>query len=109
MSGFFCKDIRTTTEITEDDGSHYLGEVNSDGKKHGYGIYTFLNGLMRYSGQWENNYMSGNGSMWWHDGHRYTGGWKNSKRSGYGVMIWSNGIKYKGLLFSQLLSIKSFN
>ena len=92
------------TERTDRDGNTYVGQINSDRKKHGYGVFTFLNGQMQYKGQWDNNYMSGYGEMLWTDKHRYIGYWKAGQRSGYGIMIWPSGKRYQGKFISSIFS-----
>ncbi|CAF1259724.1 unnamed protein product [Adineta ricciae] len=84
------------TETVDEEGNTYVGQIDSTGKKHGYGVFTFFNGLMKYSGRWDKNYMSGYGEMVWADKHRYIGYWRAGQRSGYGIMIWPSGNRYQG-------------
>ncbi|CAF1194777.1 unnamed protein product [Adineta ricciae] len=87
------------TETVDEEGNTYVGQIDSTGKKHGYGVFTFFNGLMKYSGRWDKNYMSGYGEMVWADKHRYIGYWRAGQRSGYGIMIWPSGNRYQGESF----------
>ena len=42
------------------------------GMKHGKGTYSWNNGSV-YSGDWENNKITGQGVYKWHNGKEYTG------------------------------------
>ena len=90
-------------------GSKYVGEF-VNGKRHGYGVYTFgkdspcagdryegdyfegqpcgncvyyYAGGDRYEGEWYRG-MNGRGIMYYSDGTKYDGEWKHNKKHGYG-------------------------
>ena len=71
----------------------YIGEFKN-GKKHGQGTKTWLNGD-KYIGQWENNKPHGVGTGI-RRGAKYEGDWKNGRRNGKGTCVWPSGSRYKG-------------
>ena len=74
---------------------HYVGEVDTDGKRSGYGVLTWSEGG-RFEGEWHEDDRSGLGVMTWPDNHRYDGEWRNDHRSGLGVVAWADGDRYEG-------------
>lgn len=99
------------------DDEVYEGEF-LNGKKHGYGIYTWDDG-QRYEGEWRNGVFHGYGKVTWPDGDTYEGDfrygtrtgkgryedpegeiyegeWNDNKRHGYGKLIYKNGNRYEG-------------
>ena len=56
-----------------------------NGKKHGYGEYTWNNGS-NYAGEWKDNVFEGFGEYKWVNGRTYIGPWKNNQMSGLGEM-----------------------
>ena len=73
----------------------YEGELNSEGKKHGQGIYRWPNGRT-YVGEWCDNQMQGEGVESWPNGSRYEGQFKGNKRHGQGTFTWADGRQYVG-------------
>jgi hypothetical protein len=73
----------------------YEGELNSEGKKHGHGMYRWSNGRT-YIGEWYDNQMHGEGVESWPNGSRYQGQFKANKRHGQGTFIWADGRQYVG-------------
>ena len=69
---FSCQSTNYTT-IDFSDGS-YTGEIDSKGRKHGKGVYKWL------------------------DGSTYEGDFKKDLRHGNGLFKWSNGESYKGTI-----------
>jgi len=99
--------------------SQYSGQVDSSGKKYGYGKEYSETGKLIYSGQWENNLKSGIGKFTWENMNSYEGEFKNDQIEGFGVLthlgigkyygnfllgmrngkgtfVWDNGDKYIG-------------
>ena len=56
----------------------------SNGKKSGYGQYTWNNGEI-YSGNWYNDQMNGYGQSTFSSKNEYLGGFKDGKNSGFGM------------------------
>mmetsp|Transcript_27150 Transcript_27150/g.26814 ORF Transcript_27150/g.26814 Transcript_27150/m.26814 type:complete len:333 (+) Transcript_27150:275-1273(+) len=96
----------------------YYGEIDSEGKRSGYGKIKYSNGD-QYEGNWENDKRSGKGIYKWKDwgvyegdfedgiikgvgkrtynsGNIYIGEFKNGKKEGRGEMKFKNGDKYEG-------------
>jgi hypothetical protein len=72
----------------------YRGEV-VNGKKHGYGSYTFPDGT-KYQGMWVNDKTHEYGSYQLANGSKYEGEWRNDKREGHGCLTYPSGNKYEG-------------
>jgi hypothetical protein len=72
----------------------YDGEWK-DGKCHGQGIKTWLDGD-KYDGIWEKGKKKHGHYYWGKTGNAYKGEWKDDKKHGCGVMTWANGKKYDG-------------
>ena len=49
-----------------------------------------------YTGQFEDDFKSGFGTIIWSTGGRYDGQFKRNKRHGQGKMIWGDGTTYEG-------------
>ena len=75
-------------------GAKYSGQFKN-GKIQGEGILYFSNGN-KYVGNWVNQYRSGKGKLIYANGDIYRGDFKRSKFSGYGSMTFKNGEKYEG-------------
>ena len=72
----------------------YVGDMKN-GKRHGFGTNTFVNGDM-YIGDFKNNYYDGHGIMFWASGNKYKGQLKSGKHHGKGTFTYSSGDKYVG-------------
>lgn len=66
-----------------------------NGNKHGQGKLTFPDGS-KYTGSFENDLISGFGTLNCSDGRMYVGEWKNGNKHGKGVFTWADGRKYDG-------------
>ena len=75
-------------------GAKYSGEFRN-GKIHGNGILYFSNGN-KYTGEWVNQYREGQGKMVFASGEVYTGSFRKSKFSGNGTMVFTDGERYVG-------------
>ena len=71
----------------------YKGEVDADGKPHGQGAKTYVDGR-KYVGGWEHGQPHGQGTLTYAGG-RYVGGWKHGRHHGLGTLIDAYG-EYKG-------------
>lgn len=49
--------------------------------------YTWINNK-KYTGNWKEGKMNGEGIMEWKDGTRYEGNYENDKKNGYGTITW---------------------
>lgn len=76
-------------------GDIYDGEWKYD-KKHGYGVYTFLDKGSKYEGTWKEDKMDGKGVYYYKNGSKYDGEWVTDKREGNGIFHYENGSKYDG-------------
>lgn len=82
----------------------YEGELNSEGKKHGHGMYRWPNGRT-YVGEWLENQMHGYGVESWPNGSRYEGQFRTNRRHGQGTFTWVDRRQYVGKIFNPLRSI----
>jgi len=73
----------------------YLGELDDDGRRSGYGKITHFNGDT-YEGYWEDDKPHGKGVYNWKDWGRYEGDFNKGAISGNGKRIYSSGNVYIG-------------
>lgn len=66
-----------------------------DNKMHGDGVHRFANGRV-YSGQWRSDHMHGEGEMSWPDGSKYVGSFRRDVRHGEGTLMLPGGRQYQG-------------
>ena len=83
-----------TITINYDNGDVFVGQLNEDSKKHGYGIYTCEQYV--FVGQYKDGKQDGNGILTFVDGGKYIGEYTNGKQDGDGKFIWADGEKYVG-------------
>ncbi|KAA6336026.1 MAG: hypothetical protein EZS28_052912, partial [Streblomastix strix] len=57
---------------------------------------TFVDGPVRYDGDWVEDAMEGEGTFVWTGGAKYTGQFKNNKFNGNGTYTWPDGATYSG-------------
>ena len=69
------------------DGTYYDGEWRHE-KKHGRGKYTYPNGRGEYDGEWKDDKQHGKGVYTWTDGSMYTGESKQGEHDGGGTYTW---------------------
>ena len=68
----------------------YRGKRDREGKRHGFGIFTYDDGAV-YTGEWSGGKCHGQG------GHvSYDGAWVDDKKHGQGTYKWSDGNEYEG-------------
>lgn len=75
--------------------SDFIGNINSDGERHGLGIHGKENGDI-YAGQWKFNARTGTGMEIAADKRKYAGDFRMNRRHGSGVMTYPDGSKYSG-------------
>lgn len=80
--------------LTIADGSRYSGQWK-DGKLFGQGTIVSSSGE-KYVGHLSDFFPNGQGTLTFADGRRYSGQWKDGKRCGQGTFVWPNGDKYVG-------------
>lgn len=73
----------------------YIGEVNSFGKKEGYGKMYNMNKDV-YEGMWKNDKAEGKGLYLWKDGGKYIGDFHQGQMEGYGKRLYTSGSYYEG-------------
>lgn len=98
-AGSASKGINITGQ--EGDKWHYDGPIRDD-RANGYGtaVCTESGGNYeegdKYTGDFENNKRSGDGTMKWNNGDMYKGEWKRDQRNGQGTHTYANDEKYEG-------------
>jgi len=87
---------RSTRHATVDfaDG-RYEGMVDESGRKHGSGVYVWLDGS-RYAGEFHRDERHGRGRFTWASGDVYEGEYLDGRRIGSGTYNWPNGSTYTG-------------
>lgn len=87
------------------DNTKYTGQwIEIDGVKsrHGQGSFTFLSSKTTagcdeiYTGDWEMDMMTGQGSYTFASGNKYKGGFKNNSFEGQGEYLYTDGASYVG-------------
>lgn len=73
----------------------YLGELDQEGKRQGYGTISYFNGDS-YEGFWENDKPHGKGIYKWKIGGTYEGDFLDGQLHGFGKRIYSSGNVYAG-------------
>lgn len=74
-----------------------MGEyVKLDGVKIRQGKGTYKDGDEKYTGEWENDCMQGNGTYAFATGDVYEGGFSKNAFDGMGRYTWKNGAVYDG-------------
>lgn len=74
-------------ELTEE-------ELQKLKKRHGKGIYVWKD--LKYTGEWNNDSMHGNGKLEFPNGDIYEGQFVENKFQGEGKFVWKNGSWYQG-------------
>jgi hypothetical protein len=85
---------KNSSIISQSDGGKYEGEFK-DGKRHGQGTGTYLNGE-KYVGEFKEGKRHGQGTYTYSDGSKYEGEFKDGEIHGQGILISLNGKKYFG-------------
>lgn len=80
--------------MTFPDGSRYTGEWVDD-RVHGQGEHVYANGN-RYKGEWVDGSITGVGVLTFADGERYEGELKDGRMQGHGTYVYVNGDRYEG-------------
>jgi hypothetical protein len=78
----------------------YEGNVDSNGKRQGWGKMTYTNrtsddSVATYVGEWSNDKWHGRGIRTKVNGRRYEGEFKDGTMNGRGVNTWPNGERYE--------------
>lgn len=74
-----------------------LPDCPSSGARNAcYGSYTFKDGS-RYTGDWKDNSLDGEGELVWASGGRYVGGWRNDQQHGKGIYYFPDGDRKVGV------------
>ena len=84
-----CKDTIDVTYQNNQIGT-YIGCLNYEGKKEGYGTLKSPDGFI-YKGDFKNNKKEGQGKLTYPDGYIYNGGFKNNKKEGQGKLSYPSG------------------
>jgi len=95
-----CGELGVTQESVEfysgpvGDGMSYEGSI-LDGRPHGKGTLTFLNGDI-FVGMFKEGSFHGEGVFYYEIGDTYEGGFKNGFREGFGTLKYFDGTSYTG-------------
>ena len=78
-------------------GQKYVGQFK-DGKRHGQGSVTFVNGLngQSYIGELRDDKANGQGTQIWPNGNKYVGEFRDDKPNGQGTFTRPDGHRYVG-------------
>lgn len=76
-------------------GDTYDGEWGSEGRKHGVGHLTLVDGT-KYMGQFQNGFCHGHGVARFPDGSVFEGEFENGKYSGFGTFTRSDRMRFEG-------------
>ena len=71
------------------DNGYYIGDVDSNDERHGFGTYYWNNGE-RYEGDWVHGKITGKGTYYYSNGQRYEGGFLDSNFYGSGTLYQGN-------------------
>ena len=88
FAAWFAVVFATKTRIEYDDAV-YDGNVNDDGERDGYGVYTWNTDDYVYSGHWSKNQRDGVGTQIY-KGVKYEGHFQNGKKHGKGIRTDTN-------------------
>ena len=77
----------STEELHYSDGATYQGETMPGGIRHGTGTFVWNTGEV-YSGEWDNDVITGKGKLEWPGLGIYEGEFVNGKRQGKGTFTW---------------------
>ena len=91
---FGCNSSNKFTSTDFTDGT-YIGEVDDQGRKHGKGMYKWLDGSS-YEGDFDEDLRHGVGHFKWSNGESYKGDYLADRRTGEGIYLWRDGSKYEG-------------
>jgi antitoxin component YwqK of YwqJK toxin-antitoxin module len=74
-----------------------IGQINAQGRTHGFGIRTYQDGLGgRYAGNFRNGQMDGFGYSEFADGGRFEGTYVDGQLNGPGKEFLANGVHFEG-------------
>ena len=79
----------------EEPQESYEGQRDGQGRKHGWGVETCLDGYS-YRGDWKNDKSHGKGLMYFPSGDVFEGDWRNNARTGHGRFASVDGLVYVG-------------
>ena len=83
------------TTVIYEDGSRYTGPLRN-GKRHGQGIYTFLDGGSYYVGEFKDDKKHGQGTTTFPNGASYVGEYEDDTYHGQGTYTHLDGAVHKG-------------
>ena len=82
------------------EGAIYEGQLNSQGFRHGKGIFKYRENKDVYFGDWKNDKFDGTGTYIFTKGDRYVGELREGRKSGKGNYSYANGNIYFGHWFN---------
>ena len=93
--GIYMNDMPYNGTYLDGNGDKYVGQFNTNGVRHGEGVYSFANG-QKYVGEFKNGRIHGQGTYYYINGDKYIGEFKNWKQDGYGTFYYVEGDRYEG-------------
>mmetsp|Transcript_158499 Transcript_158499/g.279815 ORF Transcript_158499/g.279815 Transcript_158499/m.279815 type:complete len:376 (-) Transcript_158499:62-1189(-) len=87
--------LRHVDEMLTPNGGIYSGQIGLDGRPHGEGAQTYVDGAL-YTGQWEEGAAHGEGQLLLLTGKEYYGSWQAGLKHGAGRETYDGGIEYNG-------------
>lgn len=101
------QELTPSVIVKDEEGAHYVGEVNNASEKHGRGITIYQDGSV-YEGFFRNNERHGAGRIIYENGDIYQGEWENGKCHGYGLYDSKNVSDFKGWWEDGMIHGKGF-
>ena len=94
--GTFSNNVRNGyfEEYSEDNKLNFKGTYQN-GKKHGYGVFTYDDGS-NYKGDYKNDARTGKGEFTFASGARYIGDFMDNKREGKGIYYYDENEMWEG-------------
>ena len=74
----------------------YIGEINSNAQRHGFGIYFSDINRSYYAGRYLNDIKNGHGAIFSADGFGFFGYMRDGMKNGFGEYIKADGTSYRG-------------
>ncbi|PSV52022.1 hypothetical protein [Photobacterium sp. GB-1] len=94
---FYKRGILKSSREPMNMAKYYVGEYDDIGQRSGQGSFTHPDSGIRYSGDWLDDALNGNGEIIFPDGSTYKGGFIDNRRNGFGEEVIIGKYRYSGL------------